>query len=87
MAAPPPTWRIPLLIRTDVAGATGRQILLGEAEEEQVEVAAHQLCLVNAGQAAFCRVTYDWSLLQQIGQNLPHLGTVVVNSRLFYPEI
>ncbi len=75
------------MIRTDVAGATGRQILLGEGEEERVELGANQLCLVNASQAAFCRVTYDWSLLQQIGQNLPHLGIVVVNSGPFYPEI
>jgi len=57
-------------VRTDVEE---RLVLLGD-EEERVEVAAHQLCLVNAGQAAFCRVTYDWSLLQQIGQNLSKLG-------------
>jgi hypothetical protein len=51
-------------------------ILLGEEEEERVKVdiAAGQFCLVNKGQAAFCRVVYDWSLLQAIGQNLTKLG-------------
>ena len=74
-------WRIPLLVTdgdadsTETPSSSKRLILLEAAEVERFKLAAGQVCLVNGGQAAFCRVVYDWSLLQTIGQNLNKLGT------------
>jgi hypothetical protein len=60
---------------TTAGPSSQRLVLLGQGEE-LVQLGPGQLCLVNQGQAAFCRVVYDWELLQQIGKNLASFGTL-----------